>query len=75
MIFQPSALKALPWCDMYWDLTHFHGKIIQCMDMYSFLFIHSSVKQHWACFCTLVIVNNAAVNVGVQVSFQLSEVM
>ena len=52
---QPSALKALPWCNMYWDLTRFHGKIIQCMDIYS-MFIHSSVKQHLACFHTLVIV-------------------
>lgn len=68
---QPSALKALPWRNMYWDLTYFHGKIIQCMDIYSILLICSSVRQHLACFCTLVIVDNAAVSVGVQVSFQL----
>lgn len=45
------------------------------MDTYSILLIRSSVGQHLACFCTLVIVDNAAVSVGVQVSFQLQEVM
>ena len=32
-------------------------------------FIHSSIDRHLDCFCTLVIVNNAAVNMGMQVSF------
>ena len=33
--------------------------------------IHSSVRGHRVCFYALVIVNSAAVNIGVNVSFQI----
>ena len=32
-------------------------------------FIHASVDGHIGCFCVLAIVNNAAMNIGVHVSF------
>ena len=35
------------------------------------LFSHSSVDEHVGCFYILAIVNNAAVNIGVHVSFQI----
>ena len=38
--------------------------------MYYIAFIYASVSGHLSCFCVLVVVNSAAVNIGIHVSFQ-----
>ena len=41
------------------------------MYMYHNLFIHSSVDGHAGCFHVLAVVNSAAVNDGIHVSFSI----
>ena len=58
------------------QMAYFHSffmvEYYSIVCMYNILFSHSSVSGHWGCFHVLAVVSNAAVNMWVHVSFEVS---
>ena len=44
------------------------NNVLLSLCIYHILFFQSSVYRHFGCFCVLAFVNNAAVNMGIQIA-------
>ena len=66
-----NALKVYPCCYKRQDFLLFYGQIIfHYVYTYHNFFIYLSISGYLRCFHVLAIINNVAVNVRLQISFQ-----
>ena len=62
------SLQVHPCCCKWQNFLYYGWVVYHCVCMYTV----SSVDGHWGSFHILSIVNNAAVNIGIPISFQIS---